>query len=95
MTDSDLFTNDQGITFRVIRRFMGHMQHAAILNISTGANGDVIHISTNSNQRPDTDIITQPDIANDHATAVDHDAIALFWEKIFIGTEYCRHINLE
>ncbi|GHS70457.1 hypothetical protein EKTHUN627_12560 [Enterobacter kobei] len=65
---------------------MRDMQNAAVLNIGTCANRHRVNVSPDGNEWPDTDIISHSDITYDYAAGIDHHAIALFGEQIFIRT---------
>ena len=65
---------------------MRDVQNATVLNIGSRANRHIVNVSPDGNEWPDTNVIGQSDITNDHTTGVDHHAIALFGEQIFIRT---------
>jgi hypothetical protein len=70
---------------------MGNVQYAAILNIATGTNANLVHVAANRDQRPDTDIIFHNDVTDDDTTWIDHNALAGLREEMFIRAKGGSH----
>ncbi|MNW00031.1 hypothetical protein D3C71_1954760 [compost metagenome] len=72
---------------------MSHVQHAAILNITARTDLYRVDIAADGNQRPDTDVIGQLNVADHHAGRVDHYALTQFWRVMKIRTHCIGHGN--
>ena len=76
MTDSDVIADGKRITARIVRSVMSDVQYCAILNIGSRANANNLNITAHGRMWPDAGIIPEMNIAHDHRSWINHDAVA-------------------
>jgi len=75
VTDSHVIADGERITPRIVGPVMGDVQYGAILNIGSRANANNLNITAHGRMWPDADIIPEMNIAHDHRSWINHDAI--------------------
>lgn len=55
---------------------MGNVQYATVLDVGTRTDRHAIDVAANSGHRPNADILTEGDKADDHAAGIDYDPLA-------------------
>jgi hypothetical protein len=57
VSDGDVFADDQRPAFRVKRPGVGDVQYAVILDAGPGSNSDLVHVTSDRNLGPYTDVL--------------------------------------